>query len=134
MASTTLDNLMRFEPESHNIKFTLTPGAGTCTITPYTYGGVVHQADSPALLRFEDLSTLDYYSTISPLTIDAGDTFGLPDDFNSLTPIYVGIINNSGTPLVCASLADTLGSATSVTTANQSYHTLSTDAITGLVS
>ena len=69
MASTTLENIMRFSPQSHNAKVTVAVGTGTATVSLKTYDGLDHQADSPLLVRFEDLSTSDTYASVCSLML-----------------------------------------------------------------
>lgn len=132
MSSTFLSNIQRFGPSSHNNKISLTPGTGTCSVSFKTYAGTDFQADTPLLLRFEDLSEQDHYAAIANLVIDAGDTFALPDDLSEPgLPLYVGYVLNGTTPVPCISLVDYQGNVATTTTATTGLSVLSSGSYSG---
>jgi hypothetical protein len=132
MSSTFLSNIQRFGPSSHNNKISLTAGTGTCSVSFKTYSGADFQADSPLLLRFEDLSEQDHYAAIVNLVIDAGDTFGLPSDISEPgLPLYVGYVLNGSTPEPCISLVDYQGNVATTTTAATNLSVLSSGSYSG---
>ena len=133
MASIFLDNIMRFGSDVHNMRLVVAAGTGTATLSPKTFDLTDHQADSPLLVRFEDLSTQDYIVAVPPVTIDAADTFGLPDNFSDPLPLYVGVLDNATAPLLVVSPVDTFGTITTTTTATTGLSNLSSSVATGKV-
>jgi hypothetical protein len=134
MASTFLSNIMRMQPISHNAKLSFVLGTVSTIISLKTYDATDFSTDSPLLLRMEDLSTQEHVIAVPSLTIDALDTFGLPDNISEPgVPLYIGSVLNGAVPELVVSLSDSVGSITTTTTATSSLSNLSTGVYTGKV-